>query len=220
MRTRTVLTTAVAAGLMATALLATPALAAAGSGSGRGTGDGTGCSDSSRMSSAGPSGAMGAGPSAGMQGNGTGIPTAESGTVTDAQEADLAAMAEEEKLAHDLYLAFADSYDARVFSRVAAAETRHLEAVQSLLVGYGIDDPTAGQDLGEFSSVATQALYDELLAQGSTSLEGAYEAARTVESTDITDLQAAVEGVTAPDVLAVYDHLLTGSERHLVAFGG
>lgn len=211
MRTRTVLTTAVAAGLVATTLLATPALAATGSGPGRGPGDGTDCTGTSRM--------LGAG-SAGRHGNGSGTLTAESGTVTDAQEAVIAAMAEEEKLAHDLYLAFADSYDVRVFDRVAQAETRHLEAVQSLLVGYGIDDPTAGQDLGEFSTEATQDLYDQLLAQGSTSLDDAYAAARTVESTDITDLQAATEGVTAPDVLAVYDHLLAGSRKHLVAFGG
>jgi hypothetical protein len=56
-----------------------------------------------------------------------------------------------------------------------------------------------------------QKLYDTLLAQGSVSRDGAYEAARTVEKTDITDITAAMDGLTAPDVLAVYGHLLTGS---------
>lgn len=217
MRTRTVFSTALAAGLMATALIATPALA--GNGSGSGAGDPADCSASDtagRMlgSASRSAGRMGAGSGS------TATGSAASGTVTAAQEADLAAMAEEEKLAHDLYLAFAESYDVRVFTRVAASETRHLEAVQSLLVGYGIDDPTTGQAAGEFSTEATQELYDELLAQGAASLDAAYEAARTVESTDITDLPAAADGVTAPDVLAVYDHLLTGSTKHLDAFGG
>ena len=51
-------------------------------------------------------------------------------------------------------------------------------------------------------------------------MDGANTAARTVESTDITDLKAAATGVTAPDVTQVYKNLLAASERHLVAFGG
>ena len=45
-------------------------------------------------------------------------------------------MAEEEKLAHDLYTAFAARYDVRVFQRIAAAETRHLTVVRTLLDRY------------------------------------------------------------------------------------
>ncbi|GAA4711657.1 DUF2202 domain-containing protein [Phytohabitans rumicis] len=68
-----------------------------------------------------------------------------SGTLTGAQRTTLAAMAEEEKLAHDLYQAFGGRYDADVFDRIAAAETRHLAAVRTLLDRYGIADPTAGK---------------------------------------------------------------------------
>jgi len=143
-----------------------------------------------------------------------------SGTMTTAQKSTLAAMAEEEKLAHDLYVAFADAHSTPVFTRVANAETQHLAEVRILLDRYDIADPTAGQAVGTFTTASTQKLYDGLLAKGKASLDDAYAAARTVESTDITDLKAATTGVTAPDVLAVYTHLLAASQRHLVAFDG
>lgn len=129
-------------------------------------------------------------------------------------------MAEEEKLAHDLYVAFADKYGTTVFTRIPNAETRHLEEVRILLKRYAIADPTAGQAVGVFSTASAQQQYNKLLAQGTASAEAAYAAARTVETTDITDLKSASAGVTAPDVLQVYKNLLAGSQRHLVAFGG
>ena len=61
---------------------------------------------------------------------------------------------------------------------------------------------------------------NKLLSQGTASVDAAYAASRTVETTDITDLKSASAGVTAPDVLQVYKNLLAGSQRHLVAFGG
>ncbi|WP_329310069.1 DUF2202 domain-containing protein [Streptomyces sp. NBC_01262] len=146
--------------------------------------------------------------------------TAASGTLTTAQKATLARMAEEEKLAHDLYTAFAAQYgdDTPVFTRIAAAETRHLEAVRTLLDRYGIDDPTSGQAAGAFGNASIQATYDRLFAQGSTSLTAALKAGRTVEVTDISDLTKALSGLKAPDVQQVYDNLLAASRTHQAAF--
>lgn len=104
--------------------------------------------------------------------------------------------------------------------RIANAETHHLGAVQALLERYQLPDPTAGEAAGQFSSESMQQLYDSLLAQGSTDQDAAYAAARLVEKTDIAELTAAKAGLTAPDVRAVYDRMLTGSEHHLSAFGG
>jgi hypothetical protein len=159
----------------------------------------------------------GQGSSAGMADGLTGV---ASGTLTSEQKTTLSSMAEEEKVAHDLYIAFGELYGDTVFDRISNAETKHLDAVQTLLERYNLTDPTAGQAVGQFSSESMQKLYDTLLAQGSVSRDGAYEAARTVEKTDITDITAAMDGLTAPDVLAVYGHLLTGSQHHLTAFGG
>ena len=163
------------------------------------------------------------GQGAGMQGRGAGMGAdltgVASGTLTATQKTKLAAMAEEEKLAHDLYVVFGDKYGTP-FSRITNAETRHLTEVRIVLKRYAITDPTAGKAPGTFTTASTQQLYDKLLAQGTASMDGANTAARTVESTDIADLKAVAPGVMAPDVTQVYKNLLAASQRHLVAFGG
>ncbi|MCX4238781.1 MULTISPECIES: ferritin-like domain-containing protein [Streptomyces] len=143
---------------------------------------------------------------------------ARQGTLTAAQKTTLAGTAEEEKLAHDLYTAFAERYDLRVFGRIAAAETRHLTAVRTLLDRYDVTDPTAGNPAGEFTDPAVQATYDRLLKQGEDSLSGALKAGRTVETDDIAALEKALSGLTAPDARQMYTNVLAASERHLMAF--
>jgi hypothetical protein len=168
-------------------------------------------------------GRQGRGPvtGAGMgAGTGADLTNVASGTLTAAQKTSLAAMAEEEKLAHDLYVTLAAKYGNTSFNRISNAETRHLTEVRIVLTRYNITDPTAGKAVGTFATASTQQLYNKLVAQGTASVDGAFAAARTVEKTDIADLNKAKTGVTAPDVLAVYTHLLAGSQRHLVAFGG
>ena len=130
----------------------------------------------------------------------------------------LAYMAAEEKLAHDLYVALGETYDARQFDNVARAETQHLDAVRALLERYDVDDPTTGAAAGEFTDRDLQVLYDDLLASGLTSLAAAADAGITVEQTDIADLTNALETTDAPDVEQVLTDLLQGSQRHLAAF--
>ncbi|MDG4773698.1 DUF2202 domain-containing protein [Solwaraspora sp. WMMD792] len=141
-----------------------------------------------------------------------------SGTLTEQQKATLASMAQEEKLAGDLYRAFADEYPAVVFDRIAAAEDQHLAAVRTLLDRYGLDDPTADQPAGQFSDPAVQATYDRLLAEGLTSQSAAFGVGQQVEQADIDSLQQALTGLSAGDVDRVYQHLLAASQRHLTAF--
>jgi hypothetical protein len=144
--------------------------------------------------------------------------TVASGTLTEEQAATLAAMAEEEKLAGDLYQAFADKYELVILGRIAAAEDRHLAAVRNLLDRYGLDDPSAGKAAGKFTTPDVQATYDKLLAEGLTSQSAALNVGRQVEQADIAELEQALNGLTAPDVQTVYQHLLTASRRHLAAF--
>lgn len=233
MRTRTRVATAITTGVVATALLASPALARAQDGGTGpdparsnqqttqrlGTCDGTGAGAALRsgQKGRGGGGAYGTGRGTGTHADLTGVPST---TLTDPQKAAVAALAEEEKLAHDLYVAFGDQYGTRSFTRIANAETQHLAEVRILLERYAVADPTADLPAGTFTTDATQDLYDTLLADGSADVEAAYAVARTVESTDIADLESGVVGVTAPDALQVYANLLAGSQRHLVAFGG
>jgi hypothetical protein len=158
---------------------------------------------------------------AGRQARGTGggaTTQTPSGTLTAEQRTELAAMAEEEKMAHDVYVTLAARYpELTQFSRIAASESQHLSAVRTLMTRYGITDPTLGMAVGEFESDRMQSLYDSLVA-GATTQQAALAAGVTIEKTDIADLQATMADVTAPDVVAVYTNLLNGSQRHLAAF--
>jgi hypothetical protein len=150
-----------------------------------------------------------------------GDPTASlpaSTQISDATAQELLYMAEEEKLAHDLYVALGEQYDARQFDNIAGAETKHLDAVRVLLDRYDLDDPTVGMQPGEFDNVDLKALYDDLLASGSSSLADAAQAGITVETTDIADLTDAIESTDAPDVVQVLSSLRDGSQKHLAAF--
>ena len=129
-------------------------------------------------------------------------------------------MAEEEKMAHDLYVALAAKYppitNSPISPRRKPSTSRRLGP---LLTRYGIADPTAGKAEGSFASERMQTLYKQLLA-GATTSQAALAAGVTVEKTDIADLANAKVGVTAPDVNLVYTNLTQGSEHHLKAFGG
>ncbi len=210
MRTRTLITTIAAGGIVTVgALVAIPAFA---SGPPNGTGPGREAGSGAMVQ-----GGMGLG---GMNRDGgclAGVAD-PSGTLSEAQRTTLAANAEEEKLAHDLYTEFAGRYDAAIFDRIAGTETAHLNAVRNLMTRYGVTDPTAGQAQGHFTTPAVQATYDKLLAQGAGSETAALEAGRTVETTDIADLRKSLDGLTAPDVQRIYSHLLAASQHHLTAF--
>ena len=95
------------------------------------------------------------------------------GTLTAAQRTELAAMAEEEKVAHDLYVALAAKYPAAPqFANIAKAELQHLTAVRTVMTRYGIADPTAGFADGKFKSAAFQTLYNDLLAGATDERQG------------------------------------------------
>ena len=143
---------------------------------------------------------------------------AAQGTLTEAQERDLVAQAEVEKLSHDVYLAFADSTGDPRFEHIAWSETRHLTAVRTLMDRYDVADPTAGDRVGEFDSDAVRAAYESAVTEGSGSLEDALDVAAGLERTDIDGLEAAADGLDAPDVERVYAHLTAASRMHLAMF--
>jgi hypothetical protein len=238
MRRNVAIVTGIAAGVTAIALVATPALAQNGPWSGAGATSDTTCPMLGGTAAAPGTGygmgrgngngngngtAMGRGN--GMQGGGmgggmVGSTTAPSGTLTSSQKTALVGMADEEKLALDLYTVLATRYPNDVqFSRIMRAETMHLAAIRTLLTRYDVTDPTAGLPAGTFANAATTTLYTSLLASA-TSDATALAAGVAVEKADIAALDAAKAGVTAPDVLQVYGNLRAASERHLTAFGG
>ncbi|MEN9643692.1 MAG: hypothetical protein RL238_361 [Actinomycetota bacterium] len=156
----------------------------------------------------------------GMQGNGMMDHSAITygTTATDAETATLLHMVEEEKLAHDVYIALADETGLRIFDRIAASEAKHTDVVRALLEARGIDDPTAGNAAGEFTDPAFDALYTDLVEQGSASVDAALQVGVQIEELDIADLKDAIAESGQADIDTVYGNLLTASGHHLTAF--
>lgn len=212
------------------ALLASPAFA------GNGPGDGSGCTgeavgswngrsveelgagDGNRYGSR--SATQTQGTHAAARQGGTGLAGLATGELTVEQEEALAFWLEEEKVARDLYTAFAEQYDAPVFERIARSEAQHMTAVQTLLERYGIADPTEGTAPGEFVNEELAALYASLYELGSQSYADALQVGQTVEKDDLEVLAELAEDVDAPDVDAVVARQIDASQRHLEAFGG
>ena len=127
-------------------------------------------------------------------------------------------MREEEKLAHDVYVALYQEWGMPVFDNIARAESQHMDAVLQELTARGIADPVAGYEPGTFANADLQALYNELVAQGSESVVAALTVGATIEDLDIADLQEALAGTSADSTRWVFENLMSGSENHLRAF--
>jgi hypothetical protein len=146
------------------------------------------------------------------------IPNSPESGLSDAESTGLAFMREEEKLAYDVYMALYAQWGTPVFQNIASSELTHTQSVKGLLDRYGLPDPSAGLVEGQFNNPDLQMLYDQLILQGSQSLEDALRVGAAIEEIDILDLQERMDAADEPDILQVYGNLLTGSENHLRAF--
>ena len=135
-----------------------------------------------------------------------------------AEIAGLQFMREEEKLAHDVYVTLYAQWGAATFNSIAASEANHTAQIANLLTKYGIADPAAGNGVGVFTDPALQALYNQLIAQGSVSLSAALNVGGLIEETDIVDIQTRLASVTHSDIAQVYNNLMSGSYNHLRGF--
>jgi hypothetical protein len=127
-------------------------------------------------------------------------------------------MAEEEKLARDVYLELGDLWNLRVFENIASAEQQHIEAVQSLRDRYEIDAPETLSTPGVFQDPHLQDLFDSLVEAGSQSPVDALLVGATIEDVDIADLEELLEDIDNSDITMIFDSLIAGSENHMRAF--
>jgi hypothetical protein len=145
----------------------------------------------------------------------TSIPPSD---LTADESAGLLYMREEEKLARDVYNQMYTLWGQPVFQNIASSEQTHMDQVKLLLDRYGLADPAL--DPGKFTDPALQALYDQLIGQGTVSLEEALKIGALVEQTDIDDLQARLAQTDNADIQLVYNNLMSASYNHLSAFTG
>jgi hypothetical protein len=146
------------------------------------------------------------------------VPDASTSLLSADEVAGLKFMREEEKLAHDVYVAMDALWNHRTFTQIAQSETSHTEAILALLTKWGVDDPADGNPPGVFEDPELQALYLALVQAGSASLVDGLRAGAVIEETDIRDIEERKLLTDEPDILKVYDSLLCGSRNHLRAF--
>ncbi len=151
---------------------------------------------------------------------GMGVGTAVLADLDQAEIDGLVYMREEEKLAHDVYTALYEQWGVEEFNTIANSEQRHSDSVLRQLERYGIEDPTVGLAAGEFQNDELQALYDQLVAQGSESLEAALRVGTAIEEIDILDLEKHMAETENAALERVYENLLRGSRNHLRSFVG
>ena len=163
----------------------------------------------------------------GNGGNGNGVQTGGGGVqLTAIPTSDLSAeeaaallyMREEEKLARDVYNQMYALWGQPIFQNIATSEQTHTDEIKLLLDRYGLADPAL--DPGQFTDANLQALYNQLIAQGSVSLEEAMKVGVLVEETDIADLQARLAQTDNADIQLVYNNLMNASYNHLASFNG
>jgi len=128
-------------------------------------------------------------------------------------------MIEEEKMARDIYDVLYTQTDLRIFSNIADAEQRHMDALLDQAASLGIDT-TAIQEpsSGVYINTTIQALSYSLLSIGSVSSNAAIEVGILIEETDIQDLTDSIATSTDVLLIGVYENLLSGSLNHLNAF--
>ena len=130
---------------------------------------------------------------------------------------DMKYMLEEEKVARDVYEFLDNQWDLRVFNNIKSSEQRHMDMVEYLLnankVSYQLSDKR-----GVFYNEDLQKLYNDLIEKGSKSKYDALELGKTVEVTDIEDLENAMKNTSNPEIKEVYSQLIFASNNHLRAF--
>ena len=138
---------------------------------------------------------------------------------TNTSSRSLEYMIEEEKLAHDVYVAMYDKWGSRVFNNIQKSEQNHQNQLFSVMQSRNISDPRSAS-VGVFKDQTLQDLYNKLVAQGNNSLTDAFKVGVAIEELDIADLNSSLSslGSTDADIKSVYESLLSGSKKHLSAF--
>ena len=155
--------------------------------------------------------------------------------LTDEQKYAIAYMWNDEKMAHDLYLALYNKFPNQnvLYNIATKAESTHELTVENLAQAYDINitnyqngygEHYSQNDLdkygaGEFFIPAVQQTYDTLYNQGSKSEIDALKVGCMVEVVDVDDLNKYLDVVKdKPDIVNAFENLRSGSYNHYWAF--
>lgn len=139
-------------------------------------------------------------------------------TLTTSQKILMRDLAEEEKLARDVYTYFSTKVTTRKFTNIARSEQTHMNYMATLLTKYKQWNPTTNRKPGVFYNKDIQALYTSLTAEGAAGLVQAYGVGVKIEELDIGSIEDLLAQNLPVDVMAVLELLLAASYNHLEAF--
>ena len=127
-------------------------------------------------------------------------------------------MADEEKLAGDVYKTLYETWNLRIFDNISRAEDHHQGIVVGMLTKYDIKFEQS-TERGKYNDPKMEQLYTDLVAEGKKSLVDALKVGAKVEDLDIFDLNSAIENdVDSDDITAVFTNIRQGSYHHMKAF--
>ena len=145
------------------------------------------------------------------------IASTSPGALTGSEQEDILFMQEEEKLARDVYQNLYDQWNLPVFANIGSAEQTHIDSVGVLVDRYGLSSLMT-ETPGVFTDPTLQALYDDLVTEGSASTSAALRVGALIEEVDIEDLDNAITRTDKEDIILVYENLMRGSRNHLRSF--
>ncbi len=125
---------------------------------------------------------------------------------------------EEEKLAHDIYVAMYNLYGAYIFNNISESEQRHMDSVAKLISKYELEEGVLNNDPGIFLNENIKVLYGDLLEEGEKDLTSALGVGVKIEVMDIGDIEDMQKETDKADIERVLSNLLDGSYNHLDAF--
>jgi hypothetical protein len=138
--------------------------------------------------------------------------------LTAAETTNILRMRQEEKLARDVYRVFAEMWKTQIFTHIAEAEQRHMNAVGLLVTKYGLTDPVTDDTIGVFSTPEFTTRYTTLTQSGAKSLLDALKAGLQMEQADAADLKKALAETDKSDIQWILGNLQRASSNHLRAF--
>jgi hypothetical protein len=128
-------------------------------------------------------------------------------------------MWEEEKLARDVYLTLAETWQLPIFANISRAEQKHMDLMFKLIETYGFADQIPDDIPGAFVDPDLGALFSQFVLDGNTSLIAALRVGATIEDKDLADLYYLIESLTDnKHIELVAYNLAKGSRNHLRAF--
>lgn len=139
-------------------------------------------------------------------------------SISDNERNGLLYMREEEKLAHDVYVAMYSKWNAKIFSNISRSEQTHTDAVLMLLQRYNIPDPVGTNTVGVFTNTTLQTVYNDVIQKGNVSLAEAIKVGLLIEELDMRDLQKQIAKTDNQDIKLIYDNLMRASQNHVRAF--